>query len=250
MTIQMSAASTTHQPKPPAIYLRDLSFAWPGNDPCLVIDTFSLEAGKRLFVHGPSGCGKSSLLGLLTGVIQPQRGEIKVLGQSLGEMSPKQRDKFRGESMGYLFQQFNLLPYLSAYENISLPAQLFESRMRRALADGLSLEAEIGRLSESLDLSQDTLRKPAHQLSVGQQQRVAAARALLGAPPLIIADEPTSALDTGTQQRFMRLLLVGAKANKTTLIMVSHDHRLSHEFDATLRLPDINRLKKFVGEPS
>ena len=165
-------------------------------------------------------------------------------------MSPKQRDKFRGESMGYLFQQFNLLPYLSAYENISLPAQLFESRMRRALADGLSLEAEIGRLSESLDLSQDTLRKPAHQLSVGQQQRVAAARALLGAPPLIIADEPTSALDTGTQQRFMRLLLVGAKANKTTLIMVSHDRRLSHEFDATLRLPDINRLKKFVGEPS
>jgi putative ABC transport system ATP-binding protein len=250
MTIQMSDASTTDQPKPPAIYLRDLSFAWPGNDPCLVIDTFSLEAGKRLFVHGPSGCGKSSLLGLLTGVIQPQRGEIKVLGQSLGEMSPKQRDKFRGESMGYLFQQFNLLPYLSAYENISLPAQLFESRMRRALADGLSLEAEIGRLSESLDLSQDTLRKPAHQLSVGQQQRVAAARALLGAPPLIIADEPTSALDTGTQQRFMRLLLVGAKANKTTLIMVSHDRRLSHEFDATLRLPDINRLKKFVGEPS
>ena len=225
----MSDASTTDQPKPPAIYLRDLSFAWPGNDPCLVIDTFSLEAGKRLFVHGPSGCGKSSLLGLLTGVIQPQRGEIKVLGQSLGEMSPKQRDKFRGESMGYLFQQFNLLPYLSAYENISLPAQLFESRMRRALADGLSLEAEIGRLSESLDLSQDTLRKPAHQLSVGQQQRVAAARALLGAPPLIIADEPTSALDTGTQQRFMRLLLVGAKANKTTLIMVSHDRRLSHE---------------------
>ena len=250
MTIQMSDASTTDQPKTPAIFLRDLSFAWPGNDPCLVIDTFSLEAGKRLFVHGPSGCGKSSLLGLLTGVIQPQRGEIKVLGQSLGEMSPKQRDKFRGESMGYLFQQFNLLPYLSAYENISLPAQLFESRMRRALADGLSLEAEIGRLSESLDLSQDTLRKPAHQLSVGQQQRVAAARALLGAPPLIIADEPTSALDTGTQQRFMRLLLVGAKANKTTLIMVSHDRRFSHEFDATLRLPDINRLKKFVGEPS
>ena len=151
MTIQMSDASTTDQPKTPAIFLRDLSFAWPGNDPCLVIDTFSLEAGKRLFVHGPSGCGKSSLLGLLTGVIQPQRGEIKVLGQSLGEMSPKQRDKFRGESMGYLFQQFNLLPYLSAYENISLPAQLFESRMRRALADGLSLEAEIGRLSESLD---------------------------------------------------------------------------------------------------
>ena len=193
MTIQMSDASTTDQPKTPAIFLRDLSFAWPGNDPCLVIDTFSLEAGKRLFVHGPSGCGKSSLLGLLTGVIQPQRGEIKVLGQSLGEMSPKQRDKFRGESMGYLFQQFNLLPYLSAYENISLPAQLFESRMRRALADGLSLEAEIGRLSESLDLSQDTLRKPAHQLSVGQQQRVAAARALLGAPPLTIADEPTGA---------------------------------------------------------
>lgn len=244
----MPATHTSDQTVFSAIDLRDLSFAWPANDPCLVIDSFGLKAGARLFVHGPSGCGKSSLLGLLTGVIQPQRGEVKVLGQSLGGMTPKQRDTFRGENMGYLFQQFNLLPYLSAYDNISLPAQLFESRMRRARADGLSLEAEITRLCESLDLSPDTLKKQAHQLSVGQQQRVAAARALLGSPPLIIADEPTSALDADAQQRFMHLLLAGAKANQTTLIMVSHDHRLSQDFDATLSLPEINRAGNFVGE--
>lgn len=250
MTTETPNANTSDQPAAPAIDLRDLSFSWPGNDPCLMIDSFSLTAGRRLFVHGPSGCGKSSLLGLLSGVIQPQRGQIKVLGRSLSDMTPKQRDTFRGESIGYLFQQFNLLPYLSAYDNISLPARLFASRMRRARADGLSLEAAIERLSESLDLGLCTLRKQAHQLSVGQQQRVAAARALLGSPPLIIADEPTSALDVDTQQRFMQLLLAGVKANNTTLIMVSHDHSLNREFDTTLSLPDINRSKKLLGEPS
>lgn len=246
----MPGSNTPGQPTTLAIDLRNLSFAWPGSHPCLVIDSFSLKAGARLFVHGPSGCGKSSLLGLLTGVIQPQQGEITVLGRSLGDMTPKQRDTFRGENTGYLFQQFNLLPYLSAHDNISLPAQLFKSRMRRAQAGGLSLEAEIKRLCESLHLGPSILKKQAHQISVGQQQRVAAARALLGSPPLIIADEPTSALDADAQQRFMQLLLAGAKENKTTFIMVSHDHRLSQDFDATLSLPDINRANNGRGEPS
>jgi len=230
-----------------AIELHGVSFSWPKSDPCLRIDNFSLKAGERLFIYGPSGCGKSSLLGLLTGVLQAQAGQIQVLGRSLGDMTPKQRDTFRGENLGYLFQQFNLLPYLSAFDNVSLPAQLFASRLRRAQANGSSLKVAIESLCERLDLHPDTLRKQAHQLSVGQQQRVAAARALLGSPPLIIADEPTSALDADTQDRFMQLLLGAAKVHNTTVIMVSHDQRLSRDFDVVLSLPDINQAGHRVG---
>ena len=224
-----------------AIELHKVVFSWPHSAPCLAIDTFSLQAGQRLFIHGPSGCGKSSLLGLLTGILKPQAGQVKVLGCALNDLSAKQRDRFRGERLGYLFQQFNLLPYLSAFDNVSLPARLFPSRLQRATAQGLSLNQAVESLCASLDLGADSLKKHAHQLSVGQQQRVAAARALLGAPPLLIADEPTSALDADTQKRFMQLLLEVASSHGTTVVMVSHDQGLSEHFDVVLSLPELNR---------
>ena len=242
-TAMSTAMSTPMTSQDKAIVLSGLSFAWPQGVPCVVIDDFSLARGARLFIHGPSGCGKSSLLGLLTGVLQPQQGQIHILGKPLHSMTPKQRDTFRGEQLGYLFQQFNLLPYLSAFDNVSLPARMFASRHARATQGGSTLRQAILNLCSHLDLSPATLQQHAHQLSVGQQQRVAAARALLGAPPLLIADEPTSALDAGTQARFMELLLSAASAHGTTVVMVSHDQRLASHFDVVLSLPDINRAQ-------
>ncbi|HSM23175.1 MAG TPA: ATP-binding cassette domain-containing protein, partial [Rubrivivax sp.] len=146
------------------------------------------------------------------------------------------RDAFRADHVGYVFQQFNLLPYLSVLDNVRLPCRFSRRRAARAPADAAEhLLARVG-LAEAL------WRRPAAQLSVGQQQRVAAARALIGAPELVIADEPTSALDTDLREAFMDLLLEACAGAGSTLVFVSHDDRLAARFDRRLELPAINRV--------
>ncbi len=238
----------------PAILLDELQFRWPGQAGlCLDIPRLEIAAGETVFLHGPSGSGKSTLLGILGGVAVPQRGRVCVLGNELTQMNSGARDRLRATHIGFLFQQFNLLPWLSAIDNVLLPCTF--SPARKARATGLAgashgVRAEAERLLSQLDLTSSHWLKPAAELSVGQQQRVAAARALIGRPEIVIADEPTSALDAERQQIFIDLLLreVGASsanspvgADKTALVFVSHDQRLAAHFDRTVDLCEINR---------
>ena len=176
-----------------AISLRDVRFAWPQSPPLLDIAGFSLGRGERLFLRGPSGSGKSTLLGLIAGVLEVQSGRIEVLGEDLTALSGGQRDRLRAGRMGVIFQMFNLVPYLSVVQNVMLPCRF--SPARRASTGGHPA-GEARRLLARLGLSDENLlARPVTELSVGQQQRVAVARALIGGPELLIADEPTSALD-------------------------------------------------------
>ncbi len=226
-------------PVPVAVRIKDLSFAWPkAPGPCLQIDEFTLNAGERVFVHGPSGSGKSTLLSLIGGVIHPQSGHLFVLGEDLAALSGMRRDRLRADHIGFIFQQFNLIPYLSAADNIGLPCRFSP---KRADAAGDTAKA-IARLAKHLDLPRALLDRPAAALSVGQQQRVAAARALIGGPALVIADEPTSALDATRQDGFLQLLLDECAVTGASLLFVSHDMRLAERFDRRVALGEINRV--------
>ena len=219
-----------------AICLNDLRFAWPGQSSLLYVPALSVDSGRTLFVGGQSGSGKSSFLGLLAGVMQPTHGACWVLGEPLHELSGPARDALRGAAMGVVFQQFNLLPYLSVMDNVCLPGRLFAQRAAQAKAQAGGLLQQAEALLRQLDIPATLWPLPAHQLSVGQQQRVAAARAFIGAPRLVIADEPTSALDDQNREAFLRLFLGLAHAQKTTLVMVSHDARMAEAFDQQLWL--------------
>ena len=213
------------------ISLSRLVYAWPGQPPLLQIDELSLAAGQSLFVGGPSGSGKSTLLALLSGVVLPSSGNCQVLDQSMASLSPTARDRLRADAMGIVFQQFNLLPYLSMMENVLLPVQVSSLRYQQSCERYGKPSAQARALFKRLGLSGLPPTTPVHRLSVGQQQRVAVARALMGAPALIIADEPTSALDDDNRDVFMDLLLGLATEGKASVVMVSHDRRLADRFD-------------------
>lgn len=217
----------------PAIAISNLAFRWrPADAFCLELANATVDAGKSLFLHGPSGSGKSTLLNLIGGVLLPARGSVSLLGQALGELSASRRDAFRADHLGFIFQQFNLIPYLSVLDNVLLPCRFSARRASRVSEP----EAEARRLLSGLDLDPALLGRPAAELSVGQQQRVAAARALIGQPEILIADEPTSALDAERQAAFVELLLSEAKRAGSAVVFVSHDLRLATHFDHTLAL--------------
>lgn len=226
------------------IQVDDLQFAWH-KDQSLTLDIGQLELmrGERLFVAGNSGSGKSTLLSLLAGVLMPQQGTLRLLGKELTDMSGSRRDHFRADHIGFIFQQFNLIPYLSVVENVSLPCQFSRLRRERAINNGEDVHEEAIRLLSHLDMKGDMLTRPVTKLSVGQQQRVAAARALMGAPELVIADEPTSALDADRRTAFVELLFNECELQGSSLIFVSHDRTLMNEFDRHVFMHDINRAE-------
>ena len=222
----------------PAVELSSLRFAYrPGRD-VLSIDHLRVDRGESVFLHGPSGSGKTTLLGILAGVLQASSGRVTVLGHDFTTMSSGARDAFRARHLGYVFQMFNLIPYLSVRENILLPVRL--DAHRRAKLGSTSLAKAARDIAGELDIV-DLLDAPISELSVGQQQRVAAARALIGAPEVIIADEPTSALDTDRREQFLELLFASCRHAGATLIFVSHDHTLMPLFSRTVELSEINR---------
>ena len=221
-----------------ALELRDIEFAWPKQAKSLfVIPELSLQQGQTMFIGGPSGSGKSSLLSLITGIQLPRKGSCQVLGTSLSQLSASERDKFRGEHLGLIFQQFNLLPFLTVEENIELPSKLFASRFQKSTQIFGSVQKHIDTLCNALHLQPSLRGRQARHLSVGEQQRVAAARALLGCPALIVADEPTSALDEDNKLDFLNLLLSTASAQNTSVVTVSHDMRIASKFDQVFQMP-------------
>ena len=226
----------------PIIHIENLLFRWSAVDaPCLDIPRFEVLAGERIFLHGPSGSGKSTLLGLLGGVLLPERGSLQLLGVELTKLSSSARDRFRADHVGFIFQQFNLIPYLSVVENVMLPCRFSARRQSKAISGGRSLHSEVHRLLSYLDLDGSLRHRAVTQLSVGQQQRVAAARALIGRPEIVIADEPTSALDAERQTVFLDLLSRECAAAGSTLLFVSHDRRLAAGFSREIGLPSINQ---------
>lgn len=229
------------QPMPPVIELHDLHFAWPGQPALLQIAHFSLGRGERLFLRGPSGSGKTTLLGLLGGVQLAQQGSVHLLGTSLKALSASARDGFRVDHTGYIFQQFNLLPFLSVQENVELPCRFSLLRAERAGLRHGSIQQAATHLLAQLGLPAALFGRRADSLSIGQQQRVAAARALIGQPELVIADEPTSALDTDSREAFLRLLFAECQAAQSSLLFVSHDQTLAPLFDRSLSLSELNQ---------
>nr|WP_158889839.1 MULTISPECIES: ABC transporter ATP-binding protein [unclassified Pseudomonas] len=228
----------------PLVEIQDLGFAWPGQAECLDIRHFRLAPGEALFLEGPSGSGKTTLLGLLGGVQRPGRGQVRLLGQDLGTLATARRDRFRVDHTGFLFQQFNLLPFLSVLDNVLLPCQFSALRRERATARHGDPRGAALTLLCALGLSDPALpRRPARELSIGQQQRVAAARALIGQPELVIADEPTSALDTDHRDAFLQLLFAECAAAGAGLLFVSHDRSLASRFDRHLTLAQLNAAR-------
>ena len=222
------------------VQIRDLRFAWPGTQAdVLDLPALNLLAGQTYFLHGPSGCGKSTLLGLMAGVLVPRQGRVELLGQDWAKLPPPQRDRRRAEHVGVIFQQFNLLPYLSCLDNVLLPCELSAARAARCAAAPLE---EARRLLQRMELPQALWQRRADALSIGQQQRVAAARALIGRPRLVIADEPTSALDEPLRDTFMALLMGECRQGGGTLVFVSHDERLATHFDTRLSLQALQAL--------
>jgi putative ABC transport system ATP-binding protein len=231
----------THDPAASDIVrMSGVGFRWPGARPfSLSIADFALKSRERLLLVGPSGTGKSTFLSLLCGIVTPASGKIEVLGTDLATLSNAGRDHYRAEHFGIIFQMFNLLPYGSIIDNVMLPLSFARSRRARASRNGPP-EQEAARLLASLGLDMRELAgQSAASLSVGQQQRVAAARALIGGPELIVADEPTSALDRDRQMAFLDLLFAEADAAGASIIMVSHEEALGARFDRVLRLTDI-----------
>jgi putative ABC transport system ATP-binding protein len=225
---------------PDIVRVADVHFAWPGRDAFkLAVERFVLPVRERILLIGPSGSGKSTFLSLLCGILAPQEGRIEILGQDLTRLGAAARDAFRAEHFGIIFQMFNLLPYGSVIDNVLLPLSFAPCRRQRATARGAAAE-EARRLLGRLGLDAGHLHdRSAANLSVGQQQRVAAARALIGTPEIIVADEPTSALDHDRQDAFLELLFAEVSAAGATLIMVSHDQSLAPRFDRVLHLAQI-----------
>jgi len=221
-----------------AIDLRSLRFRYGGGPWVLDIRELTLERGTRAFLFGPSGSGKTTLLGVLAGVLEANEGEVRVLGKDLASLSGAQRDAFRAEHIGYVFQMFNLIPYLSVLDNIALPARM--SAGRRDRLDGAGVKETAALLADHLHIG-DLLKKPVTELSVGQQQRVAACRALIGSPEIIVADEPTSSLDFDRREAFLELLFQECERAGSTLVFVSHDRTLEGMFSRTISLPDVNK---------
>lgn len=221
---------------PDAIRINQLVFSYPGKNAAVVLDipSWHIQQGERLFLQGPSGSGKSTLLNLLAGILTTTQGSMEILGQNLSALSAHKRDRFRARHIGIVFQQFNLIPYLSVLDNIRLAAYFGNK-------ENTDIEQKIVQLFTALGLDRSLLCKQTSALSVGQQQRVAIARAFINSPEILIADEPTSALDSDARDAFMQLLTGICQNQGSTLIFVSHDTSLRQHFQRIVNLADINR---------
>jgi len=223
----------------PLVNIEGLKFRWSKQaHETLAIEKLRIELLEHTFLQGNSGSGKTTLLNLLCGINLCSSGDLEVLGEDLSALTSQRRDQFRGNHLGVIFQQFNLLPFLSVKENIELPCRFSKHRSTK-IAD---INVEVLRLLDALDLPASILNNNIAELSAGQQQRVAACRAVIGSPELLIADEPTSALDVKNRDKFLKLLFQEADKHGSTIIFVSHDPAIAKHFPKQLNLADINQV--------
>ena len=218
------------------IRLDSVRFYWSKNkDFKIFIPELKISEGEKVLLLGESGSGKTTLLSLVSGFLSPISGDIYLNEKNINSLSARSRDQYRSDNIGIIFQQFNLLPYANVIDNIILP--LYFSKVRASKI--INQKETAINLCKSLRLPDTVTRMQANNLSVGQQQRVAVARALIGNPSLVIADEPTSSLDSDAQNIFLDLMFAQIEKNNSTLLMVSHDTSLSSYFD---RVIDINEI--------
>lgn len=222
------------------ITIQNLKYSYKKECHILDIENLNISEGDKLFLYGPSGCGKTTLLSILAGILTAYEGSVKIFNTEFIGLKPSTRDHVRGTQMGYIFQMFNLIPYLNVKDNILLPCKI--SPLRRKNLSLNELKEKCTELAHNLKIG-NILHKKVTEISIGQQQRVAAARALIGFPKLIIADEPTSSLDSENREQFLQNLFMQCEAQKTTLIFVSHDKDLKKFFSHHISLPEINRVK-------
>ena len=192
--------------------------------------TLRIRAGDFMSVWGPSGSGKTTLLNLIGVIDEPTSGYLRFNGSPVSTLSDDAKSELRNRSIGFIFQTFNLIPVLSALENVMLPLQI------RGLSTGKALKKSVHRLKQ-VGLS-DFVRHRPDKLSGGQQQRVSIARALVTEPSLVIADEPTANLDSETAMKIVDLMRELNSRERTTFIFSTHDHRLLSNVDRRIRLED------------
>ena len=225
------------------IKLTDVRFRWPGWPPFSIsVDKLSVREGEKILLLGESGSGKSTLLSLICATLLADSGTVVIGGTEIKTLSGWARDRFRAEQIGVIFQQFNLLPFGSVLDNILLPLRFAPIR-RRNCNDA---PRKVVELCKDLGLPDNVETTKAANLSVGQQQRVAVARALIGQPPILIADEPTSSLDEANQDNFLDVLFEQVRVYNSTLLMVSHNPRLSEGFDRVLHMSEIVNVERAV----
>jgi putative ABC transport system ATP-binding protein len=221
---------------PDAIKLHNLNYTFQGSSlPVLSIPAWQVARNERVFLQGESGSGKSTLLGLLAGLQLPTLGEVEILGARMSALGAGKRDRFRAKHLGVVFQQFNLIPYLSALENVLLSAQFGTSDRRGARQRAIEL-------LESVNLPSSLHDRKAAALSIGQQQRVAIVRALINEPSLLLVDEPTSALDHNNRDAFLALLFDMLADMDCAMVFVSHDPTIGRLFDTHVRLAELNQV--------
>ncbi len=239
MAVMSPTPDSAHSPssKPFAFVCQNLQFSY-ANKTVLHIPTWQVAMGSRIFLRGASGSGKSTLLNLLCGMLVPTRGDLRVLERDMTLMSGHSRDRFRARHMGVVFQQFNLIPWLSVRDNVHLAAYF---------ADGqASVSQRLSELADQLHLSSTLLERKAAQLSIGQQQRVAVMRALINQPDILLVDEPTSALDQDNRDAFINLLMTTLDTCGATLLFVSHDQTLAGHFPLQFSMAELNQAGRAV----
>ncbi|MBA6253299.1 MULTISPECIES: ABC transporter ATP-binding protein [unclassified Colwellia] len=223
-----------------AISLKDMNYRYknaPANYAGLSIAQWNVDITERVFLHGNSGTGKTTLLNLLCGILIPTSGNVSLFNNNISRLSNSQRDLFRAKNIGVVSQKFNLIPYLSVLKNIQLAAYFVKNSRPEVNND-------VKTLLNALQLPNNIIHRPVNQLSAGQQQRIAIARALINNPRLLLVDEPTSALDTSAKNAFMDLLMQMCDNTKMTLVFVSHDASLSHHFDSNLDITSLSKTEE------
>ena len=218
------------------VKIESLRFQWSKNNNFKIfVPKLEVGIGKKVLFLGESGSGKTTLLSLICGFLEPLSGSISINDKIISDLTSTNKDAYRSDNIGIIFQQFNLLPYANVIDNIILPLYFSKQRSKKVKN---KINSAMN-LCDQLRLPESILNQKASNLSVGQQQRVAVARALIGSPSIIVADEPTSSLDTEAQELFLDLMFDQISKNSSTLLMVSHDKSLTNYFDQVI---DINEI--------
>lgn len=221
------------------ISVNNMIYQWKGTGrPDIDIERWDMSRNS-CFVYGASGCGKSTFLNILSGILVAQKGEVVVLGEDIAKKTIRERDSFRAKNIGVIYQQFNLLPFLTGLDNILLSLSLSGSKNEGGVE-------RIYRLMSDLKLPERILSEKPGELSVGQQQRLAIVRALVNNPKLILADEPTSALDSSSRDKFIEILLQQCSDNDCQVVFFSHDMSIRDRFCYSEKFEDINRVARGV----